>query len=466
MKVLLALMFFPRGGSAQVMRYLAKNLSDNGWEPTLVAGSAPGEADATKFFDGLDVRPVDYSQALDADDPLMADPPMHPSFEDREDAPDRVFARVDDETYEHLVEAWEQRLRDAGAADADVIHLNHLTPMNEAAERAFPHIPRIGHLHGTELLMLREIDEGPPEGWDHAQAWADRMRRWARSCERLLVLSPDAVRRVPDLLDVDPKRVVWAPNGFDPEIFDRRPIAGDDRVELWRKWLVDEARGWSPEDEEPGSVSYDESDLQAFAGDNPVLLYVGRYTEVKRIPLLIRAYARARERFETRAPLVILGGYPGEWEGEHPYEVIEETGAEDVFLPGWRSHDDLADGLNASDVVVLPSVREQFGQVLVEGMACGLPPIAVDAHGPATIIEDGEDGWLVPADDEGAMAGALVEAVNDPGERRKRGEAAYESSRARYSWPALAKEVAGVYDDVKAGKPESETAPGPLPDVA
>jgi glycosyltransferase involved in cell wall biosynthesis len=162
---------------------------------------------------------------------------------------------------------------------------------------------------------------------------------------------------------------------------------------------------------------------------------------------------------------VILGGYPGEWEGAHPLEVIRETGVEDVFLPGWRSHDDLADGLNASDVVVLPSVREQFGQVLVEGMACGLPAIAVDAHGPATIIEAGEDGWLVPADDEDAMADALVEAVNDPDERRRRGENAYESSRARYSWPALAKEVAGVYDDVMKGKPESETAPGPLPDI-
>jgi len=162
---------------------------------------------------------------------------------------------------------------------------------------------------------------------------------------------------------------------------------------------------------------------------------------------------------------VIVGGYPGEWEGEHPYDVIEETGVEDVFLPGWRSHDDLADGLNASDVVVLPSVREQFGQVLVEGMACGLPPIAVDAQGPATIIEDGEDGWLVPADDEEAMAEALVQAVNDRDERRRRGEAAYESSRSRYSWPALAKEVAGVYDDVEEGKAESDTAPGPLPDI-
>lgn len=464
MKVLLSLMFFPRGGSAQVMRYLSRNLRAHGWEPTIVAGSAAGEADAREFFSGLDVRPVDYSEALSSDDPLRCDPPLHPSYEDREGAPDRVFARVDDETYEHLVGAWERELREAGAGDADLLHLNHLTPINEAAERAFPDVPRIGHLHGTELLMLREIEEGPPEGWDHARAWADRMRRWAQSCERLFVLSPDAVRRVPDLLDVDPARVVWAPNGFDPEIFDRRPLEGDHRRALWRSWLVDEPRGWDPETAEPGTVAYGEDDLVAF-GEGPVLLYVGRYTEVKRIPLLIRAYARARERFDVRAPLVLLGGHPGEWEGDHPLEVVRETGAQDVFLAGWHGHDDLADGLNASDVVVLPSVREQFGQVLVEGMACGLPPIAVDAHGPATIIEDGEDGWLVPADDEEAMAEALVEAVNDAGERRRRAGNAYESSRARYSWPALAKEVAGVYDDVLAGRPESDTAPGPLPDI-
>ena len=58
-----------------------------------------------------------------------------------------------------------------------------------------------------------------------------------------------------------------------------------------------------------------------------MLLFVGRFTEVKRIPLLIRAYARARERFERRAPLVIWGGFPGEWEGEHPHTVASSARA-------------------------------------------------------------------------------------------------------------------------------------------
>ena len=449
----MALMFFPRGGSSHVVRNLARFLPDSGWDVTILTGSlgAPGvESNAATFFKGFDIHSLDYTAALTADDPLRADPPLHPSFEDRPGAPDRVFAKVDDAAYEHLVAAWQGALAEAGAADADLLHLNHLTPMHEAALRSFPHVPRIGHLHGTELLMLGEITAGPPVGWDHARAWAERMRAWAHASARLFVLSPDAAERVPQLLGVERERVVPAPNGFDPEIFDRRPLTGEDRVALWRKWLVEEPRGWRP-GAEPGSIAYGESDLEAFR-HGPVLLYVGRYTEVKRIPLLIRAYVRARAHFDVRAPLVLLGGHPGEYEGQHPLTVIEATGAEDVFLPGWRSHDDLALGLNAADVVVLPSVHEQFGQVLVEGMACGLPVIAVNNHGPATIVDHAETGLLVPPDDEGAMAEALVRIVNDAAERARMGAVAYERSRARYSWPALAERVARVYDEV-AGVP-------------
>jgi glycosyltransferase involved in cell wall biosynthesis len=447
----MGLIFFPRGGSAQVARYLSRSLPAAGWDVTLACGSlgAPGEpSNAETFFDGLDVRPLDLTAAAAAPDPMAAEPPFHPSFEDRQGAPDRVFAKLGDEEFELQVATWQRHLDEAGAADADVLHLNHLTPMNEAAERSFPDVPRVGHLHGTELLMLRELEQGPPEGWHHAEAWRERLHRWARSCERLFVLSPDAKRRVPELLGVEEGRVEWAPNGFEPDLFDRRPLTGDGRLAHWRRWLVEEPRGWD-ESGEPGSVSYGEEDLEPFRADGPVLLYVGRYTEVKRIPLLIRAHARARERFEVAAPLVILGGYPGEWEGEHPLSVVRETGDPDVFLAGWRGHDDLPEGLNAADMLVLPSVHEQFGQVLVEAMACGLPVIAANAHGPREIVDAGETGWLVEPDDEDSMVEALVQAVNGAEERRRRGERAYEEARGCYSWPALAGNVARVYDDVR-----------------
>ncbi len=57
-----------------------------------MSGSVRGHGDARAFYRGLDVVPVDMTAALDAADPLLADPPLHPSYEDRRDARDRVFA--------------------------------------------------------------------------------------------------------------------------------------------------------------------------------------------------------------------------------------------------------------------------------------------------------------------------------------------------------------------------------------
>src|SRR5260370_848094 len=112
----------------------------------------------------------------------------------------------------------------SGAASADILHLHHLTPLNEAAARVAPHVPVVGHLHGTELLLLEAIASGPPAHWVHAQAWAERMRRWAASCQRLVVPSATQLTRAQELLQLDPGRYVHLPNGFDPGCFDLRPI--------------------------------------------------------------------------------------------------------------------------------------------------------------------------------------------------------------------------------------------------
>jgi glycosyltransferase involved in cell wall biosynthesis len=457
----MGLAFFPRGGSAHVARNLATALGGAGWDVTILSGSLtrPDEpGDAAEFYAGLDIRPVDMTRALEAPDPMRADPPLHPSYEDRPGAPDRVFASLDDEEYERQVVSWCRALQSVGAAKADVLHLHHLTPIHEAAARVAPGVPVAGHLHGTELLMLEAI-EAEPSRWEHAAKWADRMRGWAAACDRVIVLSESQLVRAEDLLGLAEERCVLVPNGFDPEAFHPRHV---DHAAHWRRHLVDEPRGWAP-GSAPGSVAYAEADLAAFVdddGETPVLLYVGRFTEVKRIPLLIEAYAAAAPGFARRAPLVIVGGFPGEWEGEHPLDAIGRVGAEDVFLAGWHGHDELPAFLAASDVVVLPSVREQFGQVLVEGMACGLPPIAVDAFGPAGIVDHGETGWLVEPDDRLALSNALVHAVNCPRERGRRGENAAAEARAHYSWPALARDVAAVYLDVLGAAPKDLTAAG------
>ena len=116
--VVSALFFFPRGGSAQVTRSLARALPSAGWQPTLVAGSLgqPGApTHAGSFFAGLDVHALDYSPALELAEPLAAPVPFQPSYEDRPAAPDRIFAAVDDLAYERLVAAWTELLARAAA---------------------------------------------------------------------------------------------------------------------------------------------------------------------------------------------------------------------------------------------------------------------------------------------------------------------------------------------------------------
>jgi glycosyltransferase involved in cell wall biosynthesis len=449
LRVVSAVLFSPRGGSAHVARALARGLRVQGCSVTLLAGSRGdlgAHGDANAFYG--DVHAVAFDPALASGAPLRFEgppgtAPLHPSFEERPGAPDKVFAGLDDLDYERQVRAWGRELVRAGADRADVLHLHHLTPLNEAAARTAPQVPVVGHLHGTELLMLERIAEGAPPSWRHAERWASRLRAWAHRCARLVIV-PAGLERARTVLGVPPGQVVGLPNGVDAELFKPYEL---DRHAFWRSVLVEEPQGWLP-GESPGSARYREPDVERLAAGS-VLVYVGRFTAVKRLERLIRAFARARQRLTTPVGLVLVGGHPGEWEGEHPAELAARLGVDGVFLAGWRPQEELPEFFSGADALVVASEREQFGQVLVEGMACGLPAVATRSLGPAEIIEDGRTGWLVEPD-EAALAAALVEVVVDERERQRRGVAAREAVCRRATWPKVAAQLAAVLEDVVA----------------
>lgn len=462
------LLFYPRGGSAQVVRYLAAALEPAGWATQLVCGSLgePGDrTHAASFFAPLRPRVADYGPAMAAAaagrDPIAEPVPLHPSYEDRPGAADRIFTAVAPELGEHLRAAWEPLLAPPGAPPPDVLHLHHLTPLHAAAAARLPQTPLVTHLHGTEVKMIQRA-EREPDRWPYSSHWLDAMRAWAQASDRVISISPHDLALAADLLGVEPQRTAWIPNGVDLARFGRTELTAQERLARWREWLVEEPQGWS-EGGEPGSVRYSEDLLARFGDDATVLMFVGRFTEVKRIPLLIRAYARARERFEHPAPLVIWGGFPGEWEGEHPHTVAQREGARDVFFVGWRGHSELPAGLACADVMVMPSIDESFGQVFVEAMACGVPVIAANAGGPPSFVNVAPgrpNGWLVEPDSLESLEEALVEAVNDPAARAERAANGYEVTRRDFSWTTIAQRTAEVYEEAVESRSLSAPARG------
>jgi hypothetical protein len=88
-----------------------------------------------------------------------------------------------------------------------------------------------------------------------------------------------------------------------------------------------------------------------------------------------------------------------------------------------------------------------------------VPPIAVNRFGPGEIVSDGEAGCLVEPDDMDALALALRQAIDNPGERVRRGAPARAVAAEQYGWPSLAGRFAAVLDESVVGRMASGADP-------
>jgi glycosyltransferase involved in cell wall biosynthesis len=460
----MGLFFYPRGGSARVAGYLSRALGQAGWPVTLACGSLGSRGalgNAESVFAGVDIVASSYDDAVArwarGEDPMDAPFPMHPSFEARSGVPDRAFPWVSPAQGERMAMAWADVISQADAmAGARVLHLHHLTPVHDAAALALPGAAVVTHLHGTELKMLDAIARGEPAiSGPYAAWWTSRMRDSARRAVATITISPHDRNQAIRVLGLNEETVYSIPNGVDIDHFIPHRPSPDERRGHWLRWLVSDPQGWDEATSTPGSIRYTEAEVvNAFSDSEngeplPVLMYVGRFLAFKRVPLLIRAYARARQRMTLPAPLVIWGGWPGEWEGEHPHTVVTREGIEGVFFDGWRDHDQLPLGLSCADCFVAPSTDEPFGLVYLEAMACQLPVIGTLSGGPPSFINvtpNEPDGWLVAPDDETALADAIVTAINNPAERTRRATNAHRHARQDYSWRHVASQVVEIYE--------------------
>lgn len=173
------------------------------------------------------------------------------------------------------------------------------------------------------------------------------------------------------------------------------------------------------------------------------ILCVSALSALKGIGHLLEAVAqmRARGRGNFVVEVVGNGAGRGEYEG-----MAARMGLGDIVaFHGRRARGEVADLMRACAFLVLPSLAETFGVVLVEAMACGKPVLATRCGGPEEIVT-AETGLLVPAGDAPALAEAMA-LLLDRGQSYD-GRAITLYARAQYGYEAVGRQLDKVYRQV------------------
>jgi L-malate glycosyltransferase len=173
-----------------------------------------------------------------------------------------------------------------------------------------------------------------------------------------------------------------------------------------------------------------------------VLISVARLIEIKRYDVLIKAFARLKNDIPAR--LVIVGDGPYR---DRIQRLLTDYHVQDrVKLLGFR--DDVQQLLSMSDCFVLASDSEGLSYSIMESMAAGIPAVVTDVGGNGELVIDGESGYLVPRNDERALAARFQELVRDRGLRDKLGNNARLRAAQHFSIQQTVGEYVALYNQL------------------
>lgn len=147
-------------------------------------------------------------------------------------------------------------------------------------------------------------------------------------------------------------------------------------------------------------------------GDEKIVVHLSNFRPVKRLPDVIEIFELVRR--QVPAKLLLIGDGPDRTTAE--WSVREKGLSQDVIFMGKQNQ--VQDLLNVADVMLLPSDLESFGLAALEGMACGVPAVCSRVGGLPEVVNDGVEGFLVPARDVKGMAARALEILTNP-ERHK-----------------------------------------------
>jgi glycosyltransferase involved in cell wall biosynthesis len=147
---------------------------------------------------------------------------------------------------------------------------------------------------------------------------------------------------------------------------------------------------------------------------------------------------------------VLAGG--GDLEGELRARASARRVASQVQFPGVVDHGLVARYCAAADVIAVPSIRDDEGNVdglpnvVLEALASATPVVATTAGGIGSVVQDEVTGWLVAERDADALARAIAGVLDDPARGRAVGAAARDDMAARFGWARVAERFEAAYD--------------------
>jgi glycogen(starch) synthase len=188
----------------------------------------------------------------------------------------------------------------------------------------------------------------------------------------------------------------------------------------------------------------------------PVVLYVGRLEFRKGVHVLAEAASQIAGRFPN-ARFVFAGAdsesAPGGGSMREYMECIaSRNGIREAFrFIGGVKHHDVARIYGLGDLLVVPSLYENLANVLLEGMAAGLPIVTTSGGGSPEVVIHGTNGLVVPPGDSQALADAVSDLLSDSGRRERFGQSNRKKALEELSLERMARETVEVYTELLGG---------------
>lgn len=303
-----------------------------------------------------------------------------------------------------LAAGWRAARRVARRANATVMHGHWVVPGGVTAALASPGRPLVISLHGSDVYVAETL----------APARVAARRAFQRA-GFVTACSDDLARRAV-ALGADPARLETVPYGVDTTRFQPDAAA---RAATRRELAVPD-----------GSM---------------LAVAAGRLVKKKGFEYLIDAVAAVPEVW-----LALAGD--GTLAGELRRQAASRGVADRVIFLGNRTQDEIARLLAAGDVAVVPSIRDDGGNVdglpnvVMEALASGTPLVATSAGGIAAVVEHEETALLVRERDAAGLAAALLRLAGDPARRAALGAAARRLVSERFGWAGVAERFEHAYD--------------------